>query len=132
MAPEVKVLINPVSLRDGEWTSTGLSLMCCTLYVVMLYSGGQAWLIALQVLVFTVYTATDAPMYLSTPGPLGPRGYAPMGADGRALCLLYAVHQILSLSFSLHAYSHSQRSCRPQPRGGRREAAPRKDTRQDR
>ena len=28
----------------------------------------------------------------------GPRGYAPMGADGWVLCLLYDVHQMLSLS----------------------------------
>ena len=52
-----------------------------------------------------------------------------MGADGWDRSLLYAVYQMLSLG---SLYSLSQRSCRPQPLGSRREAAPCEDTRQDR
>ena len=56
-----------------------------------------------------------------------------LGADGWDRSLLYAVHQILSLSFSLHVVQpQSAELLATTEGGGRREAAPRKDTRQDR
>ena len=66
----------------------------------------------------------------STRGPSGRRGEA-VASPARlaffcgAVCAFVAVHQMLSLN-------HSQRSCRPQPRGSGGDATPREDTRQDR
>ena len=114
-ALEVKFPVSPVSLRDGEFLWTGLFFM--------------QWrgLLGLWLQVFLEYTATDAFTYSKHPwSHRGSRGYAPMGADSWDCSLLCAVYQMLSL------YSHSQRTCRPQPRGGGGDATSRQDTRQDR
>ena len=57
----------------------------------------------------------------------GPRGHAPMGADG-GVCRLLDVRQTLSLC---SLYSDSPLSSWPQPRGSDGDVAPRKDTRED-
>ena len=51
-----------------------MGLWCSTSLAFVVYAGPP---IAIRVLVFTEYTATDNPMYLSTPGPFGGRGDTP-------------------------------------------------------
>ena len=98
MAPKVKVLINPVSLRDGE-RGTGLlvDLDYFILYAVLglLLHGVGTGTRLQRVRLLALLGLCKRPWSLR-----GPRGYAPMGADGWDRSLLYAVHRILSLSVS--------------------------------
>ena len=98
------LLINPVSLGDGEWTWTGLWLRGCTLYV--------AGIPGLQV--FIEYMAMDVLKFASVPGSFGDRGDTPRWGlmAGTAACCTRFVRCCPFVSL----YSHSQRSCRPQPR----------------
>ena len=68
--------------------------------------------------------------FASAPGPLeGIEGIRPRWG-GRWLGLQSAVRSISEVVPS-SLYSHSQRSCLPQPRGGGGDATSRQDTRQD-
>ena len=69
----------------------------------------------LRVHVFLKYMAVDTSVYVSAPGPFGDRGDTPrwgLMAGTAACCTQY----IRCCAFSSQ-YSHSQPSCRPQPRG---------------
>ena len=67
--------------------------------------------------------------FANTPGPSRGRGEMAMAVASLArLPILRRTSDAVPCSL----YSHSQRSCRPQPRGSDGDAAPRKDTRQDR
>ena len=90
-AEVVSVLSNPVSLRAGKWTWMGL-----------LPRGGILWVL---VLVFVEFAFWPILIFASAPGPFEDRGgmrRMATGVDGWDRSLLYAVHQTLSLSFSLH------------------------------
>ena len=80
------------------------------------------WFVLLWAYGFLQYTGMEASKFASAPGPFEDRGEMAM-ACASSLFPSYAVHQMMSLC---SLYSHSLRSCRPQPRGGRQ------DTRQDR
>ena len=83
MTLEVKMLVNPVSLRDVEWTWTGL-------FFTQWYG-----LLGLRVQVFIEYTATDAFLYSSTPSPFGDRRDTPrweLMAGTAACCTQYIRH----------------------------------------
>ena len=96
IALEVKFPVNPVSLWDGELRWTGL-------FFAQWY--GYKFSLSTRPRTFHV---------LKHPWSLrGSRGYALMGADG--LGLQPGVRR-LSDAVPSSLYSHSQRSCRPQPR----------------
>ena len=86
------------------------------------------WFVLLWAYEFLEYTDTEASKLASAPGPFEDRGEMAM-ACASSLFPSYAVHQMMSLC---SLYSHSLRSCRPQPRGGGGDATSRQDTRQDR
>ena len=90
------------------------------------------WLWRLRVHAVLEYMDIDPLKFASAPGPSGDRGGMPLMASwGRWRGMPPAVRRTPdAVPWSL--YSLSQRSCRPQPLGSRREAAPCEDTRQDR
>ena len=114
-----------VSLRDGafslSWTSTVLCYFGPT--SIILYAVVRATR-------FREYADTVAPKFASVLGPFGDRGDTPrVGLMGGTAPCCMPIHPD-AVPCSL--YSHSQRSCRPQPRRIDGDVTPRKDTRQDR
>ena len=90
------------------------------------------WLWRLRVHAVLEYMDIDPLKFASAPGPSGDRGGMPLMASwGRWWGMPPAVRRTSDI-FPWSLYSLSQRSCRPQPLGSRREAAPCEDTRQDR
>ena len=106
--PRAKVFVHPVSIGDGEFCWTGF------FYLLIGASG-------LRVHVFLEYTATDAFTFFQAPlVPSVIEGIRPAG--GRWLGLQLGIRRF-SDAVPSSLYSHSQRSFRPQPRGGGGDAA---------
>ena len=118
---DVQRRTQPVSLMDGEFSS---------LYSVSSSSFKHLWLSGLTpclgVQDALEYLATVALRCTSAPGPFGDGGrtrHMASGADGWVCSKCTP----LTVAFLSSLYRCSQRSCQPQPRESRREAAFRKD-----
>ena len=115
------------------WVSLRGSLKSATQapFGMAIRRGLRRWAFGLRVHVFIEYMAIDVLMCLSAPNPARGRGGMPhMASGGRWLGPQPAVRSSSDIVLC-SVCSHSQLSCRPQPRESDGDVTSRKDTRQD-